>query len=161
MEKYCTLLVAADKALVPTQQEIMAELEQPDIQTKTNAIKKVLLALLNGERIEDSRNNKLLMSVIRYVACPGFRSRRNEEAIKLATLNPWESYYRRYASLSSKRSRITARRGARKAFPPCGPIYFSKQYPHAAASPPALCLPAAVPRFRLFGRPACVSGSPI
>eukprot|EP00947_MAST-08B_sp_MAST-8B-sp1_P006028 g6028.t1 len=66
MEKYCTLLVAADKALVPTQQEIMAELEQPDIQTKTNAIKKVLLALLNGERIEDSRNNKLLMSVIRY-----------------------------------------------------------------------------------------------
>ena len=62
MEKYCTLVISHDKAAMPSQQEIMAELEKADVGAKTRAIKKVLLMLLNGERMP-----KLVMTVIRCV----------------------------------------------------------------------------------------------
>ena len=63
MEKYCTLVISHDKAAMPSQQEIMAELEKPDIGAKTKAIKQTLLMMLNGERMP-----KLVMTVIRCVA---------------------------------------------------------------------------------------------
>ena len=78
MEKYCTLVISHDKAAMPSQQEIMAELEKADVGAKTRAIKKVLLMLLNGERMP-----KLVMTVIRCVLAT------------MATLVAWDRSYRR------------------------------------------------------------------
>ena len=63
-EKHCTLVINKGKDVMPSQQEMMAELEKPDIGAKTKAIKQVLIMLLNGERMP-----KLLMTVIRYACC--------------------------------------------------------------------------------------------
>ena len=61
MEKHCTLVINKGKDVMPSQQEMMDELEKTNIEAKTKAIKKVLVMLLNGERMP-----KLLMTVIRY-----------------------------------------------------------------------------------------------
>lgn len=59
---YCTLLVATpEKVALPTQQELQAELESPDIQRKIAALKKAILLLLAGEDMP-----RTLMTVIRY-----------------------------------------------------------------------------------------------
>lgn len=58
---YCTLLVSYDKIVLPTQAEVQAELESPEVPRKIGALKKCIMMILAGEDM-----SKLLMSVIRF-----------------------------------------------------------------------------------------------
>jgi hypothetical protein len=61
-EGNCTLLIApADKVGLPSQAELVAELESTDVQRKSAALKKAILMLLSGEDMP-----RMLMTVIRY-----------------------------------------------------------------------------------------------
>ena len=61
-EGNCTLLIApADKVGLPSQAELVAELESTDVQRKTAGLKKAILMLLSGEDMP-----RMLMTVIRY-----------------------------------------------------------------------------------------------
>ena len=61
-EGNCTLLIAPpDKVGLPSQQELVTELESADVQRKTAALKKAILMLLSGEDMP-----RMLMTVIRY-----------------------------------------------------------------------------------------------
>lgn len=62
MSDFCTILVAApDKVALPSQAELQAELESPDVSRKISALKKAVQLLLTGEDMP-----RTLMSVIRY-----------------------------------------------------------------------------------------------
>jgi len=62
MEANCTLLIAAaDKIGMPTQTELVAELESTEPSRKIAGLKKAILLLLSGEDMP-----RMLMTVIRY-----------------------------------------------------------------------------------------------
>lgn len=62
MTDNCTFLIAVpDKVSLPSQAELQAELESPDVSRKIGALKKAIMLLLSGE---DMPRN--LMTVIRY-----------------------------------------------------------------------------------------------
>jgi coatomer subunit beta len=62
IEGNCTLLIApADKVGLPSQAELVAELESTDVQRKVGGLKKAVLLLLSGEDMP-----RMLMTVIRY-----------------------------------------------------------------------------------------------
>jgi len=60
VERSCTMLVHFDKAA--SQNEVKEALENGDDKTKTEAMKKVVLMLLNGEQMQ-----ALFIPIVRYV----------------------------------------------------------------------------------------------
>jgi len=62
-EKYCTVLIAYEKASVPTSDEIAKRLEDKKDSVKREALEELILLMINGEVFP-----KLLMQVIRFVA---------------------------------------------------------------------------------------------
>ena len=60
-ESSCTLLIAFEKGVPPTQAELQKDLESGEIKSKVAALKTTILLLLNGELLP-----KVLMTVIRF-----------------------------------------------------------------------------------------------
>jgi len=61
-EKYCTVLIAYDKGVPPTADDLMKRLESKKDKDKIGALEELILLMLNGEIYP-----KLLMCVIRFV----------------------------------------------------------------------------------------------
>jgi len=57
-----TLIHVPSDSEVPSEQQLKADLENGDVKTKTAALKKTLLMILNGEKV-----NNVLMTIIRFV----------------------------------------------------------------------------------------------
>ena len=49
VESHCTVLINSDKATSVQQDEIMRDLEQPQVSLKVKAIKHAIMLLLSGE----------------------------------------------------------------------------------------------------------------
>ncbi|KAG6609083.1 Coatomer subunit beta [Phytophthora cinnamomi] len=81
-ERYCTVLlqqVTGEKALPPSQDEILKGLESPKVELKIRAVKSAILALLQGEKLP-----KVLMHIIRFC------STQSDHTLKKLLMVYWE-----------------------------------------------------------------------
>lgn len=82
-ERYCTILLpagaATDKAVPPSQDEILKGLESPKVELKIRAVKNAILALLQGEKLP-----KVLMHIIRFC------STQSDHTLKKLLMVYWE-----------------------------------------------------------------------
>ncbi|KAJ0394141.1 hypothetical protein ATCC90586_011434 [Pythium insidiosum] len=82
-ERYCTVLlqpaVSSDKALPPSQDEILKGLESPKVELKIKAVKQAILGLLHGEKFP-----KVLMHIIRFC------STQSDHTLKKLLMIYWE-----------------------------------------------------------------------
>jgi coatomer subunit beta len=82
-ERYCTILLpaasASEKALPPSQEEILKGLESPKVELKVRAVKSAILALLQGEKLP-----KVLMHIIRFC------STQSDHTLKKLLMVFWE-----------------------------------------------------------------------
>ncbi|TMW56239.1 hypothetical protein Poli38472_008887 [Pythium oligandrum] len=82
-ERYCTVLlpslIGADKALPPSQDEILKGLESPKVELKIKAVKNAILGLLHGEKFP-----KVLMHIIRFC------STQSDHTLKKLLMVYWE-----------------------------------------------------------------------
>jgi len=61
MSDNCTVLLSSDKQCIPTQDEILKLLEDPDEKVKLKALKSAVFMMLSGEPMP-----RMLMTVIRF-----------------------------------------------------------------------------------------------
>ncbi|CEG36146.1 coatomer subunit [Plasmopara halstedii] len=81
-ERYCTVLlqqVTNEKAIPPSQDEILKGLESPKVELKIQAVKSAILALLQGEKLP-----KVLMHIIRFC------STQSDHTLKKLLMVFWE-----------------------------------------------------------------------
>lgn len=81
-ERYCTVLlqqVTGEKALPPSQDDILKGLESPKVELKIRAVKSAILALLQGEKLP-----KVLMHIIRFC------STQSDHTLKKLLMVYWE-----------------------------------------------------------------------
>uniref|UniRef100_A0AAV1UYQ3 Coatomer subunit beta n=1 Tax=Peronospora matthiolae TaxID=2874970 RepID=A0AAV1UYQ3_9STRA len=81
-ERYCTVLlqqVTEEKAVPPSQDEILKGLESPKVEHKIRAVKSAILALLQGENL-----SKVLMHIIRFC------STQSDHTLKKLLMVYWE-----------------------------------------------------------------------
>ncbi|RLN72214.1 hypothetical protein BBJ28_00000530 [Nothophytophthora sp. Chile5] len=82
-ERYCTVLLqqasGSEKALPPSQSEILKGLESPKVELKIRAVKSAILGLLQGEKLP-----KVLMHIIRFC------STQSDHTLKKLLMVFWE-----------------------------------------------------------------------
>ncbi|TDH68516.1 hypothetical protein CCR75_000474 [Bremia lactucae] len=81
-ERYCTVLLqqaTGEKAIPPSQDEILKGLESPKVELKIRAVKNAILALLQGEKL-----HKVLMHIIRFC------STQSDHTLKKLLMVYWE-----------------------------------------------------------------------
>ncbi|RLN55104.1 hypothetical protein BBJ29_003484 [Phytophthora kernoviae] len=81
-ERYCTVLLqqaTGEKAVPPSQDEILKGLESPKVELKIRAVKNAILALLQGEKLP-----KVLMHIIRFC------STQSDHTLKKLLMVYWE-----------------------------------------------------------------------